>query len=131
VRLDRKLALGVEIVGTYGRVRWSLRRHDLETVVRSLRAGPPPAESDPGADLAAGAVLARAVVRTLGPLPFDSRCLAKSLVLTRLLARRGIGSRLVVAVASEPEFGAHAWVESHDTPLLPAGDEGFHRLVSL
>ncbi len=50
--------------------------------------------------------------KTLRPLPFDSRCLARSLVLVSVLSRRGIDSVLVIGVAVEPKFTAHAWVES-------------------
>jgi hypothetical protein len=131
VPYHRKLALAAEILITYVRVHWGLRRHDLETLVRGLRDVPLAAESTGAADLTLCRTLARAVVRTLAPLPVDSRCLTRSLVLTRLLARRGIDSQLVVAVAVSPEFQAHAWVEADDTPLLEPGPATSKRLVSL
>jgi hypothetical protein len=53
----------------------------------------------------------------------------QSLVLVGLLSRRGIGSVLVVAVRSDPDFRAHAWVEHNRRPLLPTG--GYGRLVEL
>ena len=71
------------------------------------------------------------MVRTLTLLPTDSRCLMRSLVLTQLLARRGIESRFVLGVRSGAEFKAHAWVERNDVPLLPPGDAGFERLLEI
>jgi hypothetical protein len=52
-------------------------------------------------------------------------------VSTSLLARRGIASSVVIGVKTEPEFGAHAWVESGGTPLLPPGEGEFTRLVEI
>ena len=63
-------------------------------------------------------------------MPFDSRCLVRSLVLTSMLDRRGIRSRLVIGVSVEPSFSAHAWVECDGRPLLPPLDEA-NRLVDL
>jgi hypothetical protein len=77
--------------------------------------------------------LARAVVRTLEAHPVDSRCLMRSLVLLRVLARRGVSGELVIAVRPEVSdtLGAHAWVEVRGEPLLaPAGSE-HGRLVTL
>jgi hypothetical protein len=71
------------------------------------------------------------VGRTLGALPADAQCLTRSLVLTSLLARRGIASSLVIGVKPEPEFEAHAWVESNGTPLLPPNEGEFTRLVEI
>ncbi|MDQ3569707.1 MAG: lasso peptide biosynthesis B2 protein [Actinomycetota bacterium] len=78
-----------------------------------------------------GLRLGRAVSRTLRLLPTDSRCLVRSLVLTALLARRGLSSLLVIGVRSDPEFAAHAWVEHAGRPLLPPGEETFQRLLEL
>jgi hypothetical protein len=64
-------------------------------------------------------------------LPGDTRCLARSLVLTQLLARRGIPSRLVIGARPAPRFLAHAWVEHAGQPVLPIGDGSFGRLVEL
>jgi hypothetical protein len=57
--------------------------------------------------------------------------LTRSLVLTRLLARRGIPSTLVIGVRSQPSFVAHAWVEYRGSALLPAERGTFQRLVEL
>jgi hypothetical protein len=55
----------------------------------------------------------------------------RSLVLTRLLARRGIASTLVIGTRTTPEFLAHAWVELQGTPLLDPGGGAFARLAEL
>jgi hypothetical protein len=82
-------------------------------------------------NVAAGARLGRAVTRVLGPLPADSRCLMTSLVLCRLLARRGAAASLVIGVRGGSSFGAHAWVELDGHPLLPPNEGEFERLVTL
>jgi Transglutaminase-like superfamily len=128
-----KAALVLEILVAYARVRWSLARAGLpETLAaaRSLAADPAAGPGLPG-EAVLGARLGRAVVRTLRLLPTDSRCLMRSLVLTRLLTRRGLESALVIGVAVEPDFAAHAWVERGDVPLLPPEGSGFARLVRL
>ena len=71
-------------------------------------------------DLQVALYLAHAVGRVLAPIPRRSRCLVQSLVLTKMLARRGISSSLVIAVAPGPQLEAHAWVESGQIPLLAA-----------
>ncbi len=48
----------------------------------------------------------------------------RSLVLTAMLARRGIPSSVVIGVRPEPEFAAHAWVESDGAAVLPPGRYG-------
>jgi len=126
----RRVRLAAEIVWSYVEVRRSLRRRPLPAVVRGLRpelrAGEPAATLD-------GPRLARAIARTLDVLPLDSRCLMRSLVLLRLLARRGTTGRLVVAVAppAGDQLDAHAWVEVDGEPLqAPAGFES-GRLLTL
>lgn len=73
--------------------------------------------------------LGGAVGKTLRLLPTDSRCLIRSLVLTRMLARRSIPNTLVIGVRKAPEFEAHAWVEHEGRPILPAGE--YTRLTEL
>ena len=131
--LGRKLALGVEILSAYARVRRLLRRGGVPGAVESLRTVPP-SESRPRTTRESelvGLRLGQAVVRVLGLLPSDSRCLMSSLVLTRLLATRGIPSALVIGVASEPPFAAHAWVETGDVPLLPPHEPDYAPLARL
>lgn len=114
--------LALEILATYANVRRLLRRHTLPETIATLRAGAPvPAVGDEDA-LALGRHLAWATVRTITVLPSDSRCLMRSLVLTRVLARRGLHSTFVLSAAPGPQFEAHAWVEHAGEPLLqPAG----------
>jgi len=127
--LARKVALATEILATYVRVRRSLWRDELPATLAKLRMGVAVPAGAQRVD--AGRRLASAVVRVLDRLPTDSRCLTRALVLTRVLARRGIASSLVIGVKSEPEFGAHAWVELGGLPLLPTGEAAFGRLVEL
>ena len=132
-----KLTLAVEIVITYVRARWLLRRRGLPGALAVLRRVPVVGEEgDVAATRLAGVRLGRAVTRTLRLVPADSRCLMRSLVLTGLLARRGIESSLVIGVRPEGEFGAHAWVEHDGRPLLPSGatpggEATFERLVAV
>jgi Transglutaminase-like superfamily len=55
----------------------------------------------------------------------------RSLVLTRILAKRGIDSSLVIAVGSESEFVTRAWVERERVPLLEPAGPPFSRIVEL
>lgn len=131
--LRERLVLAGEIVVEYGRVRWLLRRCELPVVLARLRHGQPPAPAyaDALAAKAAAIRLGRAIGRTLRYVPGDSRCLVRSLVLTSLLARRGVGVTFVIGVAPGPGFKAHAWVESDGLPLLPSLDDEHERLVEL
>jgi hypothetical protein len=133
--LQEKVKLGFEIVGAYTLARWRLRRHDLPTAVAAMRtryAERPRVFADPLAEKYAAVRLGKAIGRTLGVLPLDSRCLVRSLVLAEMLARRGIESRVVIGVKPGPSFGAHAWVESIDGQALlePLAHE-HHRLVGI
>jgi hypothetical protein len=129
--LRRRLGLAAEIVLAYGRARRSLRREPIERVVAGLRAGGPEPGRAAAEALPEAMRLARAVVRTMVFLPGDTRCLRRSLVLTRLLARRGIPSRLVIGARTRPQFLAHAWVELDGVPILATDDDAFGRLVEL
>lgn len=123
----------MEVVGAYLRTQWWLRRRGLAFAVeaaRSTGAGGAGGARAGGSD-ADVARLARAVTRVLAPLPAEGRCLARSLALVRLLARRGVRGSLVVGIAARPDFGAHAWVERDGRPLLPVGGERFRRLLEI
>ena len=129
--LGAKVALAVEVAASFARSRSSLRRRGLPATLAALRAvgpngGPPP--DDP---VATGRRLGRAVSRTLAVLPGDRRCLSQSLVLIRLLAARGVDSKLVIGVRPGERFAGHAWVEHAGKPLLPPGGEHFDELVAL
>jgi hypothetical protein len=127
-----RFRLASEIVMTYVRVRRAALRTDIRTVLRELRDAPlerVPATSAAEAD---AAHLARGTVRVLHHMPGDTRCLNRSLVLSALLARRGVASRVVIAVSGPAnDFGAHAWVEAEGQALLAPGAPGDARLVEL
>jgi hypothetical protein len=124
--------LAGEIVAAYMQARRELRRAPIESAVAALRSDGslPPLTSGPHA-LAEARRLGWVVARTLKLMPGDTRCLARSLVLTRLLARRGIPAKLVIGARADPDFLAHAWVEYDGQPVLSPGDGSFARLVEL
>lgn len=129
-----KLALALEIVASYARVRRSLGRTGLRETLAELRAGGPAAGAGGSAvtsPVPGARRLGRVVRQTLALLPGDTRCLAQSLVLTRLLAARGLDSRLVIGVVPGERFAAHAWLEHDGAPLLPPGGGEFQELVKL
>jgi hypothetical protein len=69
-------------------------------------------------------------MRALVLTPAGSRCLLRSLVLLRLLARRGTTGQLVIAVLpGAAVLEAHAWIEREGTALLPPGDQHERLLV--
>jgi hypothetical protein len=123
-----------EIVAAYLQARRELRRAPIESVLAALRAESPPPQTAPpqaAAQLEEARRLGWVVTRTLTLMPGDTRCLARSLVLTRLLARRGIPSKLVIGTQAAPDFLAHAWVECDGQPVLSPGDGSLGRLVEL
>lgn len=127
-----KARLAAEALAAYVRARRLLRRSDLPSAVQRLRGGAAAPGSPPDErTYAAGLRLARASSRTIGLLPFDSRCLMRSLVLTAMLARRGLAGTVVIGVSPGEEFGAHAWVELGARPLLPPDEDTYGRLVEL
>jgi hypothetical protein len=131
-RVERAL-LATEIVLAYGKMRRALRGTPIAVIVEGLRLPPssdvPPVRDEDRLSEARG--LGHAVTRTLTMVPGDTRCLMQALVLTRLLARRGIPSKLVIGARTAPSFFAHAWVEYAGRPVLSTGDGLFNRLVEL
>jgi hypothetical protein len=133
-RLVRRARLVVEIVVEYLTVRRAVRRGPLNVVVAGLRgrSGPSFGHGDADDDrLGEARDLSNAVQRTLVLLPGDTRCLMQSLVLTAVLARRGIAAKLVIGARTTPSFLAHAWVECAGQPVLYGGDGMFKTLVEL
>jgi hypothetical protein len=127
-----RFRLACEIAIAYAQARRALHRAPIDAVLGSLRADSSRrAELTPAETLAQARRLGRAVARVLAVLPGDTRCLVRSLVLTRLLAERGITTKLVIGTRSEPEFLAHAWVEHEGEPVLSPGDGSFARLAEL
>lgn len=133
-----KARLAAEILISYISARWYLRSRTLPEAVARLRAVPALADHAPGREAhhtPAGeeARLARAVGAALSRLPADSRCLVRSLVMLRLLARRGVPAELVIAAKPAPaeQLEAHAWIEVAGRAVLPPGDDAYGRLVTL
>jgi hypothetical protein len=125
---DLRLRVALEIVATYVQVRARMLRGNVTSVVDRLRAGAVDAH-DPYDAYRIGRRLGQPVRRTLDPLPWDSRCLMRSLVLLRMLARRGVVCELVIGVRPGEKFEAHAWIEHDGHPLLPT--LGYERLTVL
>jgi Transglutaminase-like superfamily len=118
-----------EILATYPRLYRAMRREEIRDVVARIRAEPVEA-AEPLPRLAR-VQLGGAVIRVLGLLPTDSRCLIRSLVLLSLLHRRGVESTLVIGVGVEPQFAAHAWIECEGETLLPWGNGTYERLTEV
>lgn len=128
-RFRGRLSLALEIVVTFVSVRLTMREPDIRRTLERLReGGDAPATAG---ELQVAFRLARAVNRVLAIAPRRSRCLVQSLVLTRMLARRGISSSLVIAVAPGRELDAHAWVESGHVQLLRPATPEHGQLVRL
>ncbi len=126
-----RVRLAAEIVTAYLQARRELRRAPIASVVAAMRSESPPPLPVEEIALAEARRLGWTVARTLALMPGDTRCLARSLVLTRLLAQRGIAAKLVIGAQASPEFLAHAWVECDGHPVLSPGDESLGRLVEL
>lgn len=129
LRHSDRIRLVAEILAAYAQSRRELRRAPIASVIASLRSGYD--LSPQTSTIEEARRLGHAVTRTLTLVPGDTRCLARALVLTRLLARRGIPAKLVIGARTTPEFLAHAWVEYEGDPVLTPGDESFGRLVEL
>jgi hypothetical protein len=125
-----RIRLVGEILAAYVRARRASTRLELPEALAVLRGAVVPTTPS-STQLRAGLRLGHAVERTLSVLPSDSRCLVRSLILTQLLARRGIPASLVIGVAPGPDFAAHAWVECGGLALLPAGNPLYRELVRL
>jgi hypothetical protein len=127
-----RVRLAGEILVTYLRVTRMVRRSDVRAVLGQVRDAVLERLPPTSAAAADAAHLARGTQRVLGHLPGDTRCLKQSLVLSALLARRGVASHVVIAVwGREEDFGAHAWVEAEGHDLLPPGPFEDTRLVEL
>ena len=129
-----RIRLATEILATYVRAKRAVRTTDIRKAIARIRDG---AEArgrrGDGAPLSpeAAVQLGRAVTRTLTTLPLDDRCLAQSLVLTGLLARRRTPNTVVIGARPGADFGAHAWVEVGGVAVLVTDDAEYPRLVEL
>jgi hypothetical protein len=120
--LVEKVRLILEILAAYPAAQRLVRANRLQDMVSAARE----VDSSPhcvAAELehTLAVRLGVAVTRTLRLLPTDARCLVRSLVLTRLLARRANPSQIIIGVTTGDEFAAHAWVEHEHQPVLPPG----------
>ena len=125
--------LVVEVLGVYARVRWLTVRRGPVEAVSVLREGLREHALDDrdGLLVLRSLLFGRAVTRVLGYLPTDNRCLMRSLVITAMLARRGVFAKVVIGARPSPSFAAHAWVEVNGTPLLPGDDASYARFVEV
>jgi Transglutaminase-like superfamily len=133
LNISERLRLVGEILRSYRAARKALRRTPIAPALDALR-GETLTDAHRGSErelLQEAWRLGRAVRLTLRLAPGDTRCLTRSLVLTQLLARRGIPAKLVIGARTEPRFLAHAWVEHAGQPVLPSGDGSYGRLVEL
>jgi len=125
-----RLALGTEVVASYLLARRRLSARAPLPLDEPGRARPVRYRSRP-LTVPAAACLGRRADRVLRMvLRREPTCLELSLVVLTLLRRRATAARLVIGVTGPQEFAAHAWVEVHDQPVLPAGAD-FHRLTEL
>lgn len=130
-RAARRVRTAAEIVATIPAALRALRTDDLPAALRALRPGGRDGRVT-RYDLSRALFLGHAVGRLVPRLPVaDTRCLTRSLVLSRMLDRRGIPSTLVIGVRAGEDFGAHAWVEVAGHPVLPAGEYAQGRLTEL
>jgi hypothetical protein len=126
-----KLRLVGEIVVSYVQARRALRTKPIAAAVTELRAGSFGITTPAADSLVLAQRLGWIVTRTLVFVPGDTRCLTQSLVLSRLLARRGVTAKLIIGTRTRPGFLAHAWVEHDGVAVLSPGDGAFARLVEL
>ena len=129
VRLHHRLRLAAEILRAYVPLARTVRANDLDAMVREARRAGSLISTAESERLDTAERLGLMVERLLTVLPTDDRCLIRSLVVLRMLDERGIPSRLVLGVRTQPGFVAHAWVEHDGRPVLPTA--GFHRLLEL
>jgi hypothetical protein len=118
----RRVLLAGEILVTYPRAWWVMRKRPLPQALAILRVR----SGEPIEDVLRARQIGHAVSRLLAPLPVDSRCLIRSLVLVRMLDRRDIPTRLIIGVQPGAADFAHAWVEVAGQPVLDPGE--FHDL---
>ena len=126
----RRARLALEVVGIYARARWWVHTRGTAPAVDALRRGLHE-HTAPETERLASLRLGRAVVRVLRLLPADSRCLMRSLVMTGLLARRGVYAKVVIGVRPAPRFAAHAWVEVDAVAVLPTNEPEYERLTEI
>jgi len=100
----------------------ALRLVPVRRILRTRCGAQSPVQLDgSGADEARHA--ARLVSAAARFSPFPSTCLTRSIVLSRLLRRRGLAAEIKIGVRrDEVPFAAHAWVEVDGQPVTDAAD---------
>lgn len=126
-----KAQLASEIIASCILVRRRLRKLEFPQAVTSIRGGATPWETNSSEAELLGVRLGIVIERVFQIIPGDTRCLTRSLVLLRMLSRRGIEASVVLGVRPSPEFGAHAWVEHAGQPLLPPIENSGQKLLVL
>jgi Transglutaminase-like superfamily len=131
--LSQKAALAREISIDYVRARWWLRRGTVAQAAFTARLQRPatPVADRGEVEYRVARRLGAIVDRSIDHLPGDTRCLTRSLVLLRMLARRGMAATLVLGVLPAPSFAAHAWVELEGHPLMSPIEYATGRLAEL
>jgi hypothetical protein len=126
-----KARLAGEIIASYILVRRRLRKLEFPQAVASIRGVTTVPETSSSEAALLGVRLGFIIERVFRIIPGDTRCLTRSLVLLRMLSRRGIAASVVLGVRTSPEFGAHAWVEHAGQPLLPPIESSGQQLLVL
>ena len=75
---------------------------------------------------------ARLVDRLSGFYPAKATCLKKSLILFRILRKRGLPAKLRIGVRKvDGQFNAHAWIECQGRVLLGGGIDHLYTALPL
>lgn len=126
----QRARLALEVLAAYRPLRRLMRTNDFHAMVALARdVGRRPAVASPDSAHVTAVRLGKIVRKVLRVLPTENRCLIRSLVLSRMLARRSIDGRIVIGVRTGEAFAAHAWVEHDGVPVLPPGR--YERLYEL
>lgn len=100
---------------------WMLTAYHRQPFDRLLATARQGRKAPPSAPPAAMSALVAAFTRILPWLPFQGVCLYRSLLLLRVLRRRGYDARWVFGVHTWP-FQAHCWLQVGDTVLDDTAD---------
>lgn len=109
----------------------ALRALPFSFVLRYCRR-PGGVRGNPAADPSLPALRVASLVEKAGRYcPAGTSCLKEALVLSHLLARRGVPTRLRIGVGRQAEaFAAHAWLEQDGRVILGGKDlDAFARLL--
>ena len=135
VSLRAKTRFVAEVFRTYTWVRWLLLRYGLQGALKTIRRGRDgqlPDDLGEAAMASAAVGYSRFVAQVLRRLPTDRGRVIESLVLTAVLARRGLHSRLALGVGIEPSLTPLAWVEVGESSFgLPEAEDRRMTLLEL